>query len=707
MLLIKPLLAFRPNKMDWIFASKTFAAGLLALYVAFELNLAYPIWAIGTVFVIANPYSGMTSSKSIYRVLGTLIGAIVSVIATPALINTPWLFTFFLAAWVGWCLYFSLLDRTPRSYVFMLAGYTTVIIAYNAVYYIDSISIFDMAIGRFLEITVGVVCSAIVTTTIFPMHIGPAVKVRVNKTVQDTQNIFNKILLNEKHPSHYAESLGSLARDIADIHGMAVHLSYEKSTLKGMTKPLQEMLNQMTMLLSNLVAMSERMNQLDEPFKDQHFQQEMASIHAHIQMFMQDDLEIQEQDLNALPAEFEPDFHRLMQTAPHEQQIILAGLKMDVRHYIQNIRAIQLIWQRINCGDAVLPESVTALTTSYPNLHRDHGVAVRGGISAFIIIILGTGFWILSGWKTGFMLAEMAAISACILTAMDNPVPALKMFIRGNIYAAFAVFIYAYGIFPHVTAFWQLAAVLAPFVIFCLLLFPHPPLVGIGLPMLMGTVMGLNLQNRYSLDQVLFFDASIGTVIGPIISVYVIHLVRAMSPEMTVQRILSMHYKAIRQALYIPYGVLFRIHLRTMLDRIGILNTKAVQSEALKRDINLALIEASAVVDLTRLQELMQEFPAEHELAAGLGDLIQLLDDYFRTKESMRPELPLKDKVLQKIALLKQCGNELNSREIAERLLVSLNNIQSSLCHVQSHASGNPSKAASKLDTEPAGVQHG
>ena len=103
----------------------------------------------------------------------------------------------------------------------------------------------------------------------------------------------------------------------------------------------------------------------------------------------------------------------------------------------------------------------------------------------------------------------------------------------------------------------------------------------------------------------------------------------------------------------------------------------------------------------------MQKFPAEHELAAGLEDLIQLLDDYFRTKELMRPELPLKDKVLQKIALLKQRGNELNSREIAERLLVSLNNIQSSLCHVLSNASGNPSKAASELDTEPAGVQHG
>lgn len=46
MLLTKQLLAFRPNKMDWIFATKTFIAGMLALYVAFALNLAYPIWEI-------------------------------------------------------------------------------------------------------------------------------------------------------------------------------------------------------------------------------------------------------------------------------------------------------------------------------------------------------------------------------------------------------------------------------------------------------------------------------------------------------------------------------------------------------------------------------------------------------------------------------------------------------------------------------------
>ncbi len=189
MLLTKQLLAFRPNKMDWIFAIKTFLAGMLSLYVAFSLDLAYPIWAIGTVFVIANPYSGMTSSKSIYRIFGTLLGVVVSVVVTPLLINTPLIFTLFLAFWVGFCLYISLLDRTPRSYVCMLAGYTTVIICFNIIYSIDNSSVFDMAVGRFLEITVGVVCSAIVTTTIFPMHIGPAVKSTCDQSTSRYENI--------------------------------------------------------------------------------------------------------------------------------------------------------------------------------------------------------------------------------------------------------------------------------------------------------------------------------------------------------------------------------------------------------------------------------------------------------------------------------------------------------------------------------------
>lgn len=687
MLLTKQLLALRPNKSDWIFAIKTFCAGMLALYIALALDLAYPIWAIGTVFVIANPYTGMTASKSVFRVLGTALGALVSLVATPLLIHTPWLFTLFLAVWVGFCLYISLLDRTPRSYMFMLAGYTAVIISFTIINSIDTATVFDLAIGRFIEISLGVICSAIVMTTFSPMNIGPAVEHQVSQILKDTQGVFDKILVgnltdnpnDQKQIVDYTSTLNHIARDISNLHVMAVHLSYERSKLKGMTKPLQEMLHQLSMLVANLVAMAERIKQLDQLGDDHH--QQLKQIHTHINLFLKNQLEQSNQELNLLPTEFEQDFIDLNKTALAKHQIILASLKMDIRHFIQNTRAINLIWQRIQKGDYSLPESVTPLTTSYPNLHRDHGVAIRGGISAFLVVIIGTGAWILSGWKAGYMMAEMAAITACILTSMDNPVPALKMFIRANLYAIVVIFIYAFGIFPNVTEFWQLALVLSPFIIFCLLLYPHPPLTGIGLPLIMGAIMGLNFHNRYSIDPVTFIDSSLATVLGPIISIWIIRLVRSMSPDMTAQRILALHYRAIRKALYIPYGPQFRIHLRGMLDRIGVLNTKMVQSDTLKNNINLAIIESSAVIDLTRIQELMLKFQKDDHLLLSLEELTLQLDDFLRAKELNQNSEAFLEKIIEKIQSLHSETTSVEDTSVAQRLQISLNNIQNSLCH--------------------------
>jgi uncharacterized membrane protein YccC len=681
MLLIKPLLAFRPNKLDWIFAAKTFIAGMLALYIAFELNLSYPIWAIGTVFVIANPYSGMLASKSIYRILGTLFGAIFAIAVMPHLVNTPWLFTFVLATWVGLCLYLSLIDRSPRSYVVMLAGYTAVIICFNSIFYIDTVSIFDMAVGRFLEISLGVVCSAVVSATIFPMHIGPVIQMRVSKTMQDTKQVFDAILSDSQHSGNYTQLLADITRDTTDIHTMAVHLSYETSKFKGMTKPLQELLHQVTMLVANLVAMSERMKQLDQI--DSNYRPYLQKFHRGVDDFLDNQHVILEHELKYLPEHFESDFQAIVEHAVPEQHIILGSLKMDIRHFIQNVRAVKLIWQSMQRGDNTLPESIIPLTTTYPSLHRDYGVAVRGGVSAFLSTLLACTFWILSGWKMGFMLAEMAAITACILTFLDDPVPALKIFIRSSIYAAFLVFIYAYGIFPHVTAFWELAVVLAPFIMFCVMLYLHPPLHALGLPLIMSTVMGLNLQNRYMMDQVTFFDASIATVVGPIITVCVMQIVRSMSPEMTVKRMLALHYKAMRESIIMPYGTGFRIHLRSMLDRIGILNTKQIQSEQLKVEINNALIESSAAIDLTRLQELVKKLSPESATTRSIFKLQDLLEQWWTEKKHNHPTDHLKQQLIQQFEQVIEDVQAVGDEDIRHRIEISVNNICSSMCHIQ------------------------
>ena len=443
-MLLKQLLAFRPSRLDLIFACKTFVAGMLALFISFELDLINPMWSIGTVMIIANPYSGMVSSKCVYRLIGTVAGAVIALLLTPHFINTPWLFTVILSLWVGFALYVSLLDRTPRSYVFMLAGYSTAMIVYNAITYIDTYNIFDIAVARVLEISVGVVSSAVVSATFFPVHVGAMIKQRVNKTLNDLEATFEKLIAVQETPENYTQVLSVITRDASDIHALAVHLAYEKGELKGMTKPLQEMLHQVSLVVSNLVALSQRVKQL-EHLHLVNLVSHLDMLRQHTVTFLKQEKSLVPADLQTLPIGFEEDFAELISKATSEQKVVLAALKMDVRHFIANILAVKLLWQQIQQGNKEIPIEITAITTKYPSLHRDHGIAIRGGISAVLITFIVTAAWILSGWKAGFMMAQMGAITACILTALDNPVPVLRIFIWGSIVSAGLVFLYAFG----------------------------------------------------------------------------------------------------------------------------------------------------------------------------------------------------------------------------------------------------------------------
>ncbi|MBN6514384.1 FUSC family protein [Acinetobacter pittii] len=683
-MLLKQILAFRPSRLDLIFALKTFIAGMLALFVSFELDLINPMWSIGTVLIIANPYSGMVSSKCVYRVVGTIGGAVIALTLTPHLINTPWIFTVVLSLWVGFALYVSLLDRTPRSYAFMLAGYSTAMIVFNAITYIDQYNIFDIALARVIEISIGVISSAVVSATILPMHIGSAIKQRVIKTLKDTENLFAN-LLNTDSQQNNTQLLAAITRDTTDIHALAVHLSYEKGELHGMTKPLQEMLHQISMVVANLVALSERIKQLKELRFIETHAEKLQQLSAHVVQFLEQKDLIVDENILHLPDEFESDFASLMESASTHQQVLVAAMKMDVRHFISNVLAVKVLWQRIQQGNKEIPDNITPMTTKYPSLHRDHGVAIRGGISAVLITFIVTGVWIVSGWKAGFMMAQMGAVTACILTALDNPVPVLRIFIWGSIASAVLVFVYAFGIFPHVTTFWELGLVLLPMFLFAVSMMANQMLMPVGMVLGINTMMGLNLHNAYSMDAVSYLDSSFAMILGVLVSLIVIDVVRAMSPDTSASRILALHYRAMRQAIYLPYGLDFKVHLRSMLDRIGILNSKMVQSDEIKTSIHQALIESSSIVDLSRLQELANQFPQTSELTQHIGVLQQNLDELFRAKENDENDTTaLVERIYRALFELKQLASNVEDMTMRQRLLISLNNIAYSMCHVSS-----------------------
>src|ERR1700730_829204 len=57
-----------------VFSINCFVGMLLALYVAFTLDLADPAWAMLTVYITSSPLSGAVRAKAVYRLVGTLVG---------------------------------------------------------------------------------------------------------------------------------------------------------------------------------------------------------------------------------------------------------------------------------------------------------------------------------------------------------------------------------------------------------------------------------------------------------------------------------------------------------------------------------------------------------------------------------------------------------------------------------------------------------
>src|SRR6516165_6882175 len=107
-----------------IFAAKTTASGLIALLVAFTFNLDEPQWALLTVFIVAQPQSGLVLAKSFYRIIGSLIGAAVALLFVALFAQERVLFLGALALCIGFCTFGSQYAKNFAAYSFVLSGYT-------------------------------------------------------------------------------------------------------------------------------------------------------------------------------------------------------------------------------------------------------------------------------------------------------------------------------------------------------------------------------------------------------------------------------------------------------------------------------------------------------------------------------------------------------------------------------------------------------
>jgi uncharacterized membrane protein YccC len=148
-----------------LFGLRMWASVCLALYVAFYLELANPFWAGTSAAIMCQPQLGASLRKGWFRMIGTVVGAAMSVVLTACFPQDRVLFLGGMALWGSACAFTATVLRNFASYSAATAGFTAVIVAADllgATGGVNANAAFLLAVTRASETCIGIASAGIV-----------------------------------------------------------------------------------------------------------------------------------------------------------------------------------------------------------------------------------------------------------------------------------------------------------------------------------------------------------------------------------------------------------------------------------------------------------------------------------------------------------------------------------------------------------------
>ncbi len=550
----------------WLFSIKTFAAGMLALSIAFWLDLPKPYWALATVYIASHPLSGATSSKAVFRAIGTLMGSAAAVALVPNLVNAPPLLVAAISLWSGLCLYISLLDRTPRSYVFMLAGYTTAIVGFPAVGAPDTI--FDLALARTEEILVGIACAALVSSLVFPRAVGPVVAERIEAWLRHAKMNSRDALDIVGRPTGEAHWL-RLAADATEIENMAAHLAFDMMADPRAVSHIQSLVPRMLMMLAVLSTISDRLGELASLGG---VPPETAALIARISDWLNPDDSadpaegaslLRDIDIRVLAPLNRASWRDIMEIGLFVRLRELVDLHADCR-----VLATALA---MDSGSLSAPLLFPIESRVERARHDDHGAVLVTVFATVVAIVSCCAFWIVSAWPEGATAVTMTAITGGLFAARDDPAPSLKSFIKWTIAAILIAGLYVFVVLPRTHGVETLALALAPTFLCFGLLMTSPATVQMGVPLALFTSTSMALQQPYSADAESFVNLGLATILGMGFTVAATALIRPAGARWRANRFMRANKLALAQAAEIQSTNDETRVMGLMFDRLALL----------------------------------------------------------------------------------------------------------------------------------------
>ena len=609
--------------MNWLslsaatFAFSRYLSVVLALFVAFALSLPNPWWAMLTVFLVqpTQPLVGAIWAKAWYRVGGTMIGCVASIVLIPHLADSAVILILSVAGWISLCLVGALLDRTPRSYMYMLAGYTVALVGLPTA--TTPAGIFDIAVGRTEEIIIGVLASAVVQSLLFPRSVAGAMQHKLDAILQEARAWISEGLRSQTPaptPRHLASAL-------TEVNLLATDWRFEggfPSPRRWALRALEERLVAIVPLMASIEDLLKVMPE-DDVAADR-----VAPLLDRIARWVgsdapgDDPAELIVVELQAAAPE--------LGASASWSDILTSTLVERLSELVRNWEACVRLAEQVR-----QPVQAPWVRKTWPrakarSLHVDFGVALRPALTVAATIICGGAFTVLTHWESGPLAVGLASVICALFASANDPIAIARAFVVGFIISFPVALLYAFTILPMIDGFVMLAAALFPFLFICGLLLTQPRFALVTMPVVAGFSVGLSLQPTFNPNPIAFMNIYVAAVAGALLALVGLSLGRSLPAHKIIQRILRASWRDLARLTATARPPARAVWSSRMLDRAGLLLPRlAIATPRDEWDAVDALRDlrlGAAIIELRQLSDLSGAGLRREieDLLAGLGE---------------------------------------------------------------------------------------
>nr|WP_180203753.1 FUSC family protein [Pseudomonas sp. SbOxS1]NYU03488.1 FUSC family protein [Pseudomonas sp. SbOxS1] len=520
-----------PPARDWFYGVRTFAASMIALYIALLMQMPRPYWAMATVYIVSSPFVGPTSSKALYRAVGTFLGAAAAVLFVPMFVQSPYVLVLVIALWTGILLFLSMHLRTANNYALMLAGYTLPLIALPVVN--NPLAVWDVAEARTEEIFLGIAVAAVVGAMFWPRRLAPVFNDSVSKWFADASTYSARFLGRNVQPEEVSALRASMVATFNTLELMIGQLPHEGARPQTV-RNTKELRGRMIHLLPVIDALDDALYALERRTP------ELVEKFAPLLTAATEWLDHKTPDLKRWQA-LKDQLEALQPSAEmldDRKQLLFSNAIYRLGEWVDLWQDCRSLQHAIQCDSQDSWRAVYRhwrLGRLTPFL--DHGLMLYSAASTVAAIIVASVLWILLGWTDGGSAVILAAVACSFFASMDDPAPQIYRFFFWTAMSVVFASLYLFLVLPNLHDFPMLVLAFAvPFI--CIGTLTVKPQFYLGMLLtLVNTSSFISIQGAYDADFLSFANSNLAGPVGLLFAFVWTLIARPFGAELAAKRL--------------------------------------------------------------------------------------------------------------------------------------------------------------------------